>query len=356
MARRVLISNVHVGPLYGVGAAVLFGLSPPLAKLLLPDIMPVMMVGLLYFGAGLGLLAFEVFVYRWLGRARVETPIQPGDWPWLLGMIVFGGMLGPLLMLTGLSRLSAVLTSLLLNLEAPFTVLIAIAFFREHLSRWEGLGALLIIIGGIVVSYQPDALRVEWLGVVAVMGATLCWALDNNFTQRLSSLRDPIRITRIKALVAGLGMITLAFLFGQPVPTAPVTTEVLLLGVVSYGISLLLDTYALRLLGAAREAAYFAMAPFIGALAAVPILGERWGIQDVLTAGFMAVGLALLLTARHSHTHTHEETEHEHLHRHEVHHLHEHDSAEDSHAHPHRHHPVIHTHAHVSELHHRHPH
>ena len=151
-------------------------------------------------------------------------------------------------------------------------------------------------------------------------------------------------------------MITLAFFLGQRVPTALVTVEVLLLGIVSYGISLLLDTYALRLLGAAREAAYFATAPFIGALAAVPILGERWSVQDVLTAGFMAVGLALLLTARHSHTHTHEETEHEHLHRHEVHHLHEHDSAEDSHAHPHRHHPVIHTHAHVSELHHRHPH
>ncbi len=356
MARPVLTLEAHVGPLYGVGAAVLFGLSPPLAKLLLPDIMPVMMVGLLYLGAGLGLLAFEVIVYRWLGRVRLETPIQPGDWSWLMGMVLLGGMLGPGLMLTGLSRLSAVLTSLLLNLEAPFTVLIAIVFFREHLSRWEGLGTLLIMTGGIVVSYQPDALRMDWLGIVAVMGATLSWALDNNFTQRLSSLRDPIRITRMKALAAALGMITLAFLFGQPLPTASVTTEVLLLGVVSYGISLLLDTYALRLLGAAREAAYFATAPFIGALAAVPILGERWGVQDVLTAGVMAIGLALLLTARHSHTHTHEETEHEHLHGHEDHHLHEHESSEDSHAHPHRHHPVIHTHAHVSELHHRHPH
>lgn len=182
-------------------------------------------------------------------------------------------------MLWGLQRLSAVTSSLLLNLEAPLTIALAILFFREHLDRREVLGAI-VIGAAVVLNYHPGTVRTDWLGFVAIVGACLCWALDNNLSQRVS-LRDPIVVTRIKTLGAGACTLSLAMLTGQSLPRPSILIAALVLGLFSYGLSLVLDMQALRLVGAAREAGYFATAPFIGAAAAVPIVGERWGSDRV---------------------------------------------------------------------------
>lgn len=346
------------GAVYGLAAAALFGISPPLAKLLLPEAGPLLIAGLLYLGAGLGLLAFEVLFYRRSEARRREAPVGPSD-RWLLaGMVLTGGILGPVCMLWGLQRLSAVLGSLLLNLEAPFTIGLAVLLFREHLGRRETAGALLIVSAAAILQYRPGEMRPDAWGFLAIAGACLCWAIDNNLSQRVS-LRDPIVVTRIKALGAGACTLSLAALSAQSLPRPMILIATLLLGLFSYGVSLVLDMQALRLLGAAREAGFFATAPFVGAVAAVPILGERWGFSEVFASFAMAMGVVLLLREHHHHLHIHEEMEHDHVHVHGNHHEHEHAGErliEEPHAHLHRHVPLMHGHSHVSELHHRHEH
>jgi len=356
--------NLHVphqnrGAAYGLAAAALFGMSPPLAKLLLPEAGPLLIAGLLYLGAGLGLLAFERLFYRGSDASRREAPVKPSD-RWLLaGIVVAGGIVGPVLMLWGLQRVTGVLGSLLLNLEAPFTILVALLLFGEHLGRREAAGAMLIIVAAWLLHYyKPEDLRPDAWGFLALVGACLSWALDNNLSQRLS-LRDPVVVTRIKALGAGVCTTILAVIVGESFPRPIVIMAALVLGLFSYGVSLVLDMQALRLLGAAREAAFFATAPFVGAVAAVPILGERWLTSEILATAIMVVGLVLLLRAHHSHLHLHEEVEHDHAHVHADHHEHEHEEGgviEEPHTHRHRHVPLLHDHPHVSELHHRHEH
>lgn len=352
-------SSIHLrGACYGLGAATLFGVSPPLAKLLLPAAGPLVIASLLYLGAGLGLLAFEHIVPLSSAARPREAPIRPSD-RWLLaGIVLTGGMIGPILMLWGLQRLSAVMSSLLLNLEAPFTILLAVVLFREHLGRLEATGALLICAAAAVLTYRPGEVQADVWGGLALVGACLSWAVDNNLTQRIS-LRDPIVVTRIKALGAGAGCLILALLTQQVRPSWWIIGTALLLGLVSYGVSLVLDTLALRYLGAAREAGYFAMAPFIGAVTAVPILGERWGAAEFAATAVMASGLYLLIREHHSHLHVHEAMEHEHAHTHGDHHEHAHEREGlvlQPHSHLHRHRPLMHDHPHVSELHHRHEH
>lgn len=346
------------GGLYGLAAAALFGISLPFIKLLLPESGPLLIAGLLYLGAGIGLWCFELAVYRHSKVARREAPIQSTD-RWLLaGIVVAGGILGPVLMLWGLQRLSAVASSLLLNLEAPLTIALALLFFREHLDRREVLGAIVIIGAAAVLNYHPGTVRTDWLGFVAIVSACLCWAIDNNLSQRLS-LRDPIVVTRIKTLGAGACTLSLAILTGQSLPRPSILMAALVLGLFSYGLSLVLDMQALRLVGAAREAGYFATAPFIGAVAAVPIVGEQWGATEWVSSAAMAVGVTFLLRAHHRHLHVHEEVEHDHTHMHGEHHQHEHEEqplTEESHTHAHRHLPLAHDHPHLSELHHRHEH
>lgn len=350
-------SSKRQGALFGLAAALLFGISPPFAKLLLPESGPLLIAGLLYLGAGLGLLLFEM-TGRPFQLGAQEAQVRRADIGLLAGVILTGGMLGPFLMLFGLARLSGVLTSLLLNLEAPFTVLVAVVVFREHLGRLELVGVLAIVVAAGVLTYQPGAIRGDLVGVFAVLGACLCWAIDNNLSQRLS-LRNPLVVTRIKTLGAGLGMLVLAVLTSQPWPSLGMTLAALLLGLVSYGVSLVFDMRALRLLGAAREAGFFATAPFIGALVAVPVLGERWSMQDAIAIALMLLGITLLIRAHHSHAHRHEALEHDHVHLHEDHHDHRHDGEDflqEPHAHLHLHLPLTHDHPHLSELHHRHEH
>lgn len=350
-------SSKRQGAFFGLAAALLFGISPPFAKLLLPESGPLLIAGLLYLGAGLGLLFFEI-IGRPFQLGVQEASVRRADVRLLAGVILTGGMLGPFLMLWGLERLSGVLTSLLLNLEAPFTVLIAVLVFREHLGRLELAGVLAIVVAAGILTYQPGTVRGDVVGILAVLGACLCWAVDNNLSQRLS-LRDPLVVTRIKTLGAGLGMLGLAVLTSQPWPSVGMTLAALLLGLVSYGVSVLFDMRALRLLGAAREAGFFATAPFIGALVAVPVLGERWTMQDASATALMLLGIALLLRAHHGHTHRHEALEHDHVHQHGDHHDHRHDreaSVREPHAHPHQHVPIAHDHPHLSDLHHRHDH
>jgi drug/metabolite transporter (DMT)-like permease len=347
------------GALCGLAAAALFGASAPLSKKLLPEMSPLVLAGLLYLGAGLGLALARL----WPGRRgeAAEASLAGKDLPIMAAIVVIGGMVSPFLMLTGLARVSGVTGSLLLNLEAPFTMAIAVLLFGEHLGRRVGFAFALIVGGGVLLARPWGGLGGDHWGALAIGGACLGWGVDNNLSQRLS-LKDPRQIVLVKTLGAGLLMLALGAGLGHRRPPAAALAPALLLGALSYGASLLLDMYALRLLGAAREAAYFATAPFIGALLALPVLGEAPGPVELAAGALMAGGVVLLARERHGHLHTHEAIEHEHLHAHDEHHQHAHDEPHahlhglEPHVHRHRHAPITHDHPHLPDLHHRHKH
>ncbi len=335
----------------GLAAALLFGLSTPVAKLLLPGAGPFLVAGLLYLGGGLALAAFGL-----LRGPGGEAPLSRRDLPTLAAMVLAGGVVGPVLFLFGLSRLPGASASLLLNLEAPFTIALAVALFGESLTAREAGGALAIVVGGLVLSLTGGGLRAPTPGALAVAGACACWALDNNLAARLA-LRDPVAVVRAKSLVAGAVNVGLGLAVGERLPLPASLPAALVAGAAGYGLSIVLHLRATRELGAARQGALFATAPFAGALAAFVLLGERPGLREAVAAAAMALGVALLFSARHAHRHGHEALRHDHAHVHDEHHRHPHPpGTPEPHAHPHQHAGLVHDHPHVSDAHHRHSH
>ena len=315
-----------------------------------------LLAGLLYLGSGVGLTALRLIRdhgWRNPGLARFE-------WPWLLGAVAFGGVAGPTLLMLGLARSSAASASLLLNFEGVLTAMLAWLVFKENANRRVVLGMLLIVLGGLVLSWPgaPTSEGNSWLGATFITGACLCWALDNNLTRQVSN-SDALFIAGLKGLIAAAVNIGLAIVMGQSMPSWTVAGPVLLIGFLGYGVSLTLFVVALRGLGAARTGAYFGAAPFMGAAIAIAVFHEStsplfWG------AGLlMAAGLWLHLTERHAHLHRHDAMRHRHPHTHDAHHQHEHADTWDGHEphdHVHEHVPLSHSHRHFPDVHHRHDH
>jgi drug/metabolite transporter (DMT)-like permease len=336
-----------------LGSAVLFGAATPLSKLLLTSIGPQMLAGLLYLGAGLGLAVVHT-ARAALDIAAPEAPLRRRDLPWLSVIVIFGGILGPLLLMLGLGRTSASSGSLLLNLESLATMGIAWLVFRENVDRRLLLGALAIILGAIALTWEGQGLSLD-VGAMMIVGACICWGIDNNLTRKLSSA-DPVTIAMIKGLAAGTVNMTSGFWLGDALPSAGIGALAALLGFFVIGVSLVLFVLALRHLGTARTGAYFSLAPFIGALIALA-LGEPLTLKLALAALLMGLGLWLHLTERHEHEHFHDAQEHEHRHVHDDHHQHDHDGPiTEPHSHWHEHKPMRHKHPHYPDLHHRHRH
>lgn len=336
-------------------SAVLFGASTPFAKLLLGSVSPRMMAGLLYLGAGTGLAAIH------LSRAALrlpaaEAPLRRADIPWLALVILAGGVGGPVLLMFGLSRTGAASASLLLNLEGLATMSIAWVAFRENVDGRLLAGAFAILAGAALLSWQGGA-RLN-VGAVLIAGACLCWGVDNNLTRKLSSA-DPVQIALLKGLVAGTVNVALAVESGASFPPESLILAAAAVGFLGYGVSLVLFVLALRHLGTARTGAYFSLAPFVGAVLAVAVLGEPLSVRLVIAGLLMGLGLWLHLAERHAHEHAHDEMEHEHRHSHDEHHQHEHAAgvlADEPHSHPHKHVRLRHRHPHYPDLHHRHTH
>lgn len=342
----------------GVGAAVLaavlFGASTPFAKLLLGKMPPVLLAGLLYLGSGIGLTLL------YLGRRRNtgEAPLARKDLPWLAGAVLFGGILGPVLLMIGLVSTPASTASLLLNLEGVFTALLAWFAFHENFDRRIALGMLLIVAGGVLLSWQGAEGLALPVGSVAVAGACLCWGIDNNLTQKVSA-GNPVQVAAIKGAVAGSVNLAVALFLGARLPRSTVLEGSLLVGFLGYGCSLVLFVLALRHIGTARTGAYFSLAPFVGAAVSILLLGEPVSPLFAAAAVLMGAGVWLHLTEKHEHQHTHEPIAHSHPHLHDEHHQHAHDEDVDPsepHTHWHRHEPLTHTHPHYPDIHHRHAH
>ena len=332
-------------------SAMLFGAGTPFAKLLLGDVSPWMLAGLLYCGSGLGLTLLRVV--RRAPRVRLaRADVLP-----LAGAIAAGGAAGPVLLTLGLANMPASGASLLLNAEGVFTAALAWFVFRENFDRRIALGMIAIVAGAVVLSIPSGAnLGSPWPSL-AILGACLCWGLDNNLTRKVS-LTDATWLAAIKGVVAGPVNLALAFALGATLPAWPAVSGALVVGFFAYGISLALFIVAMRHVGTARAGAYYSIAPFFGAVLAFAF-GDQITWPFLVAGILMAIGVWLHLTERHEHEHTHQPMTHDHWHTHDEHHQHDHDNpvpAGTWHKHEHHHEQVTHTHEHYPDAHHRHTH
>lgn len=339
----------HRGVQAALLSAVLFGAATPLAKLLLGEVSPWLLAGLLYCGSGIGLAAWR------LVRRAPRVHLTRHEWLPLAGAVLFGGLIAPILLMFGLSGMPASGASLLLNAEGVFTAGLAWFVFRENLDRRILLGMIAIVAGAIVLSVPTGATLGSIWPSLAILAACLCWGLDNNLTRKVART-DATWLAAVKGSVAGPVNLALAFALGATLPPSTAIGGALIVGFFAYGVSLALFIVGMRHVGTARAGAYFSIAPFFGALVAVA-LGEALTWPLVIAGALMALGVWLHLTERHSHPHHHEPITHDHWHTHDDDHPHDHHHAVapgTRHRHEHTHQAVTHDHEHYPDADHRH--
>lgn len=339
-------------------SAILFGVSVPLAKLLVGDISPVALAGLLYLGAFVGLSLYTLARKKQVFDHNKKTAsLEKKDIPWLIGAILTGGILGPISLMTGLTLISGFSASLLLNLEGLATVLIAVLVFKENTGKRLLIALTCMTIAGVLLTWDPTQDKFTITGPLLIIFAMICWGIDNNLTRNISD-KDPIQITQIKSLVAGTTSLSVALSLGMKIPLDNMIVFALILGSFSYGVSLVFFIKALKGLGSSRTGTFFSFAPFIGAVASLIILREWIGWTMLPAAAFMLFGIWLIGSEKHSHFHVHKPITHMHSHVHtDMHHLHEHsDDVPEPHTHEHTHNEINHVHEHFPDTLHRHEH
>ena len=326
-------------------AAVLFGATVPFAFRIADDTNAATLAGLLYVGAAMAVLPL-------IRRRRRGNVVQRGGRRLIIA-VAAGGFLGPLLLAGGLARTSGATASLLLNFELVATAVVAALFFGEHIGRRIAIGSVLVVVAGVALGWSdaPD-LR---LGAVLVVGACVCWGLDNCVTADLDTVA-PHEITLVKGVVAGTTNLALGVAAARSLPPPDVAVAALALGAVGYGASITLWVRGAHHLGAARGQLVFSAAPFVGALVAWSVFGEAASGRQLAALVIALAGVFLVLRSGHEHPHSHVVIEHEHEHEHDEHHRHHKAEQPGRHSHEHRHKPLVHAHPHVPDLHHRHEH
>ena len=328
-------------------AAVLFGISAPLASRLAGELGAFSLAGLLYLGAAIAVLPV-------VGRNVPDRGTVRRAGPRLAVAVIVGGAVGPVLLAAGLGYVSAATASLLLNLELVFTTIVAALVFHEHIGRRVVAGTALVVAAGVVLAWSGSA-ELRW-GALLIAGACLCWAVDNSVTAALDELA-PAHITLAKGVAAGGANFVIGLLADGPPPLGP-ALGALVVGAFGYGISITLWVAGARELGAARGQLVFATAPFIGAVVAWTFLGETATPRELVSVALAASGVLFVLRSDHEHVHGHEALVHDHEHTHDDgHHDHVHpDGFAGRHQHVHEHRRLVHHHPHVPDLHHRHDH
>ena len=333
-------------------AAVLFGMTAPLLKRASEGAGAFVAGGLVYLGA-----ALAAALLAWARASRVQASISGAAFPRLLLVAVLGAVVAPALLVAGLRRTDGATASLLLALEAPFTIVLARLFLREFVGARVAAAAAAITAGAaLLVGTSPSGNGVVTLaGVLLVAAASLAWALDNLLSRALADL-DPLQVVASKGLLGALLSGGVALVARGPLPTPPDALALLALGAFGYGSSLQLYLRAQRRVGAARTASIFATAPFVGVGVAFLLGTPHLSLAFPLAALLIAAGVLLHLSERHDHRHRHEALQHEHLHRHDDgHHQHVHQPMpQGPHSHLHSHGTLEHSHPHSEDVHLRH--
>ncbi len=344
-------SAIAAGVILAGLAAVTFGATAPFIRITGTGVGPLLTALLLYAGAALGALPNP-----W-EQANRAPKMTRAHLPRLLLVAILGAAVAPTLLAVGLQRVSAVQGSLLLNLEAVFTILFAWLIAREPIgARVLVAGGLMFVAGSVAVFGTGLADRPDAFGSLAIAGAVAAWALDNVLTRPLAEL-SPASVVRAKAGIGVAMTATVGLALGETWPDARSALGLLLCGLTGYGISLRVYLLAQRRIGAARTGSVFAIAPFVGAGLALVIERRTPDLGTMVSAALFGLGVYLHITEKHGHVHSHHAVEHDHVHRHDDGHHDHHDSPpEGEHSHEHQHEPSTHEHQHAPDVHHEHEH
>ncbi|MBE5767023.1 MAG: DMT family transporter [Clostridiales bacterium] len=345
----------HIATIYAIAAAALYAINVPFSKLLLNSVQPTMMAAFLYLGAGLGLFAYGA-ISKATGKAAQTEPLTKKELPYTIAMVILD-IIAPILLMLGIQSSNAANVSLINNFEIVATSIIALVIFKEVISRrlWIAIG--LVIAASVLLTFEGAGSFDFNVGSLFVFGACVCWGFENNCTKMISH-KSSVEIVVIKGIFSGLGSLIVALVIGESLPSVLYVLCTLLLGFVSYGLSIHFYIMGQRDLGAAKTSAYYSIAPFLGVAFGMLILGERPGIQFYAALIVMIISTYFMIkdtvelqhTHEHTHTHSHEHRHgdivhaHEHAHTHT--HLHIHAENNDSHDHTHKQPLQIHTHAH----------
>ncbi len=332
-------------------SAFLFGSSTPLGKLLLDQLSPFQLAGLLYLGAAMGVLPFC------LKRKHLKIDKLDRKNRFRLSTAIFtGGIAGPVLLLFGLRLASASSVAMWLNLELVFTVILGLFIFRDYIgiSGWTGVVA--VLIASVILTRFEGSIGLN--GFILIAGASLCWGLDNHLTALIDGL-TPSQSTFWKGLVAGSMNLIIGLIIEPFDSKILIILLALVLGILAYGYSITLYIYSAQNLGATRSQMIFASAPFFGVILSIPLLGEVLTLQQIVPFFIFIMGVLFLMRDRHTHSHSHEVKCHKHNHQHDDEHhdhLHPQEELNTGHSHWHKHRPVTHSHPHWPDMHHRHKH
>lgn len=314
-----------------------------------------LLASLLYLGAGFG-MSIVVGIRKLSGYQQTEAPVTRKEAPYLVGMILLD-ILAPILLLIGLTMTSAESVSLLNNFEIVATAMIALLLFHESIGPRMWYAIAFITTASILLSLGDIANLEFSLGSLLILGACLCWGLENNFT-RMLSIKDPLQVVIMKGFGSGFGSLIIALVLKQYSMNFFYIIGALILGFVAYGLSIYFYVRSQRELGAARTSAYYATAPFIGVMISWIIFMEEPSPTFIIALIIMIIGTYFVITEQHIHVHVHDVIVHEHKHIHsDDHHLHQHSEEDDvAHSHSHIHEEISHQHGHTPDLHHRHNH
>lgn len=347
-----MLPPIAKGVLLAIASAIAFGLTTPVIAWAGRDLGPLTTAALLYVGAAAAALAMRI-------RTRsAGTSLRRADLSRIIAIAIAGAAIAPTCLAWGLARAGATAGSLVLNLEAVLTVLLAWMIFREPLGRRVILAVVLMAGGGAVLALDVSSRSSAGLfGALAVAGATLGWAIDNTLTRPLAD-REPLQVIAAKGALGATLTGTIAIVRGEPVPSLWPLVVLLACGATGYGISLRLYLLAQRRIGAARTGSVFALAPFVGAAIAWSFGDRTASWWTAAAAACFALGVYLHLSERHAHEHVHEAIDHEHAHRHDDgHHDHvHHPPVTGEHSHLHHHDRIVHGGEHAPDLHHGHAH
>lgn len=341
-------------------AAILFGISAPITKVLLGKIEPVPLASFLYLGSGIGLMIFQLLNFIIRKQKISEASLKKTDFKWLIGAVVVGGIIAPIIQMISLNTTPASTASLLLNFEGVATAILAIVFFKENAGKQVIIGVILITFSSIILSWN---FANQWgfsLGSLGIILACFCWGIDNNFTRNISS-KNPFSIVTIKGIGAGIFSFILTVLLKIPMPEFKIAVLAMIVGFFCYGLSILFFVYAMRSLGSTKTSALYGTAPFIGTILSFILLKELPNNMFIIALPIMIIGTIFLLKETHNHKHKHLAMQHEHRHNHsDGHHNHKHTDDEivinGYHSHLHTHAAIEHTHTHSPDIHHRHSH
>lgn len=277
---------------FAILAAALYAINIPFSKLLLGNVGPTMMAAFLYLGAGLGLIVYTL-VGRAVGKPAIKEPLTRKELPYTVAMVVLD-IAAPILLMMGITYTSSASASLLNNFEIVATSLIALFVFKEVISKRLWLAIALVTAASVILGFEGNQRLSFNMGSLFVLGACVCWGLENNCTKMISS-KSSIEIVIIKGCFSGLGSLIVALFVGEQLPDFVWIICVLLLGFVAYGLSINFYIMAQKHLGAAKTSAFYSVAPFLGVAFSMVLVSERPRLQFYIALAIMLAATALMV-------------------------------------------------------------